>query len=103
MELSVPYNIAFYKAGEKLGSSPWNGTLDKAKQHAADYLCIWEPITSWSQTMIPERKSIQRSRPMPKDPNGQKRSVCPAGCQAADSMQSVVPVNQLADAGATGA
>ena len=40
MELSVPYNIAFYKAGEKLGSSPWNGTLDKAKQHAADYLCI---------------------------------------------------------------
>ena len=35
---------------------------------------------------------------MPKE-----RVACPAGCQAADPMQSVVPVNQLADAGATGA
>jgi len=39
---------------------------------------------------------------MSKAPNGQKRSTCPAGCKAADPMQTVFPVNQLADAGATG-
>ena len=39
---------------------------------------------------------------MSKGPNGQKRSTCPAGCKAADPMQTVFPVNQLADAGATG-
>jgi len=41
---------------------------------------------------------------MPKGPNGQKRSsLCPAGCNAADPMQSVIPVNMLGDAGASGA
>ena len=39
---------------------------------------------------------------MPKTPNGQKRCACPAGCKAENPMQSVVPVNQLAEAGATG-
>jgi hypothetical protein len=27
----VLYSIAFYKFGEKLGNSSWDGTLDKAK------------------------------------------------------------------------
>ena len=35
--------------------------------------------------------------------NGQKRSTCPAGCQGAEPMHAVIPVNQLADAGAEGA
>ena len=39
---------------------------------------------------------------MSKGPNGQKRSTCPAGCKAADPIQTIFPVNQLADAGATG-
>jgi hypothetical protein len=34
---------------------------------------------------------------------GPKRSTCPAGCQGAEPMQTVIPVNQLADAGAEGA
>jgi hypothetical protein len=40
---------------------------------------------------------------VPKGPSGQKRSTCPAGCQAADPTQSVFPMNQLVDAGAVGA
>jgi len=39
---------------------------------------------------------------MTKGPNGQKHTTCPAGCKAADPLQIVFPVNQLADAGATG-
>jgi hypothetical protein len=39
---------------------------------------------------------------MTKDPRGQKRSACPAGCQAEDPLQTVFPVNQLAYAGAVG-
>ena len=35
--------------------------------------------------------------------NGQKRSTCPAGCQGAEPMHTVIPVNLLADAGAEGA
>jgi hypothetical protein len=34
---------------------------------------------------------------------GPKRITCPAGCQGAEPMQTVIPVNQLADAGAEGA
>ena len=40
---------------------------------------------------------------MPNGPNGQKRSACPAGCKAAAPIQSIIPVNQLANAGADGA
>ena len=32
---------------------------------------------------------------MPKGPSGEKRLSCPAGCQVANPMQCVVPVNQL--------
>jgi hypothetical protein len=40
---------------------------------------------------------------MPKGTNGQKRrSSCPAGCKAAEPMQSIIPINLLADAGASG-
>ena len=41
---------------------------------------------------------------MPKGHDGRKRSsACPAGCKTADPMQRVIPVNLLADAGASGA
>ena len=39
---------------------------------------------------------------MPKGPSGEKRPSCPSGCQGANPMQCIFPVNQLADAGAVG-
>ena len=39
---------------------------------------------------------------MPKGPSGEKRPSCPAGCQGANPIQRIFPVNQLADAGAVG-
>ena len=40
---------------------------------------------------------------VPKGPSGEKRPSCPSGCQGANPMQCIFPVNQLADAGAVGA
>ena len=34
------YTIIFYRAGRKLGSTPWGKGLDSAKGHAVDHLAI---------------------------------------------------------------
>ncbi len=36
----MPYRVNFYKAGQLIGGSGWNGSLETAKQHAREHFPI---------------------------------------------------------------